>query len=174
MSETVQENSGAGTAMTLSEIPARAPETPSFSDIAKLATAAAVRLEMGAVRQALSDLHHDIQANTEVLKLANVPLEQVADSHERASVSFENLSRQIGDVSQRLSGVEQVIDTAGLRTAQQGAEARFNHLANLLEATCRELVLLQGRTIEEAKRRLERRSVPKVKRKPRKSVRRHR
>lgn len=121
---------------------------------AQRAVGTVLRAEMGGVRQALADLQRDIKANSEMLHMVDIPLEQVANSHERATQSFERLRAETADVSARLAGVEQVIDTAGLRRAQDGAEARFTRLADLLEKVIEELRVLQGGALEAARAKL--------------------
>ena len=54
-----------------------------------------VRQEFSSVRRQIEDVRHAIASNTEALKLADIPLEQVADSHERATHSFEVLRAEI-------------------------------------------------------------------------------
>lgn len=162
----------------ISQLPPRGAiavrETESPQDIqtrAQIQTQVGVvlRSEMGAVRAVVNELIHDIRTNTEALKLADVPLEQVANSHERAAASFETLRAEIASVAGRLAGVEKVIDTAGLRRAQDGAEARFIRLADLLERTIQELVTLQGGALEAARARLQKASKPRSRSKKRKS-----
>lgn len=128
-----------------------------------------LRGEMGMVRAVLNDIAHDIRSNTEALQLADVPLEQVANSHERAAASFETLRGEIASVAGRLAGVEQVIDTAGLRNAQAGAEERFKMLVVLLERTINELVTLQGGALEAARAQLAKKSKSRTRAKKRKS-----
>ena len=67
-----------------------------------------VRQEFSQVRQALNELQSDIRANTEGLKLADIPLEQVADSHERATHSFETLRADLVRIEDRITGLESV------------------------------------------------------------------
>jgi hypothetical protein len=74
-------------------------------------------------------LRQDIADSNRLLKHLDVPLEQVADSHERAASSFENLRAEIRSVSDRLGAVEGVIDTAGLTAAMSAAEERMASLA---------------------------------------------
>jgi hypothetical protein len=81
----------------------------------------------------IQGIRHDIRANTDVLKMADVPLEAVADAHERASSSFENLRHDMLDMSQRFGEVEGVMDTAGLKEAAGRAEARFEALAQAIK-----------------------------------------
>lgn len=121
---------------------------------AQRAVSTVLRAEMGAVRQALADLQTDIKANTEMLRMADIPLEQVANSHERATQSFERLRAEMGSVAAAVGGVVGVIDTAGLRAAQEGAEARFTRLADLMEGMLVELRTLQGGALERARERL--------------------
>jgi hypothetical protein len=137
----------------LPEAPLKAPvpldrKEVSLQDEARKAVSVVLRAEMSTVRQALNELVHDIRANTEIARMIDVPLEQVAGAHERASQSFENLRHDIAGISARLGAVEGVIDTAGLKQAQEGAEARFARAADLLEACVEELVRLQGGSIE--------------------------
>jgi ABC-type transporter Mla subunit MlaD len=74
-------------------------------------------------------LRQDIADSNRLLKHLDVPLEQVADSHERAASSFERLRAEMESVSQRLAAVEGVIDTAGLTAAMSAAEERMASLA---------------------------------------------
>jgi hypothetical protein len=154
-----------------SDAKAVAPLTPRGTDVSKAAEIAArqaviyvMRTEVTGIRQAIADMVHDIKSNTELVRTLDVPLEQVAASHERAAESFETLRHEIGSISQRLSGVEKVIDVAGLRKAQDGAEARFQKLCALLEETVRGLMVLEGGALEAVRQRV----VKAEKRKPKK------
>lgn len=83
----------------------------------------------------LTDLQADIRDQTRLLGTLNVPLEAVADSHERASASFETLRKDIAENLEEnpaLARLAKVIDTAGLADAQSRAELRMAHLAQVL------------------------------------------
>lgn len=118
--------------------------------------ATVLQVEMHGIRQAINDMTHDIQANSAIVKTMDVPLEQVHQSHERAAISFENLQKDMDKLGNRLAGVEQVIDTAGLKKAQDGAEARFTRMLAVMERLVGEIVRLHGETLERARVELER------------------
>lgn len=118
--------------------------------------ATVLQVEMHGIRQAIHDMTHDIQANSAIVKTMDVPLEQVHQSHERAAISFENLQKDMDKLGNRLAGVEQVIDTAGLKKAQDGAEARFTRMLAVMERLVGEIVRLHGETLERARVELER------------------
>ncbi len=95
----------------------RAPvATRPVADVAQAAAIrsgiqAVVRQEFSEVRTAISALQHDVRANAEILKLADIPLEQVADSHERATHSFETLRGENVETQARLQAVETRLET---------------------------------------------------------------
>jgi hypothetical protein len=130
--------------------------------------------------QKFDDLKQDLEENTRLLGVMNAPMEAIADSHERATSSFETLRRDISrgiDATPAISALTKVIDTAGLTEAQSRAERRFEELARVIEgalqATRMEfkasidavavsmvqvlhlLERLQARELREAKRRAE-------------------
>ena len=78
-------------------------------------------------------LRQDIEANTDMMKGLDVPLEAITDSHERAASSFERMRAEVTAISERLAGVEKVIDTAGLTAAVGLAERRMSALAAKIE-----------------------------------------
>lgn len=123
---------------------------------ARKAVTYVMRTELAQLREVIAGITHDIKANSDLVRTIDVPLEQVAASHERASASFENLRHDISAISARLAGVEQVIDTAGLKKAQGGAEARFATLCDLLEKTVKGLQAIEGGALETARVRLTR------------------
>lgn len=100
---------------------------------AQQAVATVMRVEMSAVRQALNDLAHDVKAVGEITQLMDVPLEQVADSHERASASFETLRGEIAALAETVRRFDQVLDQAGLHKAAHDSQERFLRLATSLE-----------------------------------------
>jgi hypothetical protein len=65
-----------------------------------------VRQEFSGVREDLEAIRHSIASNTEALRLADIPMEQVADSHERATHSFETLRADLVRLEERLAAVE--------------------------------------------------------------------
>lgn len=89
--------------------------------------------------QKFDDLKQDLEENTRLLGVMNAPMEAIADSHERASASFETLRRDIAQSrvgltsSPALEQLTKVIDTAGLSEAQSRAERRFEELARAIE-----------------------------------------
>jgi hypothetical protein len=68
-----------------------------------------VRQEFADVRHQLEQIRHDIASNTENLKLVDIPLEQVADSHERATHSFETLRAENFEIRTRLDKIEELL-----------------------------------------------------------------
>jgi hypothetical protein len=76
------------------------------------------------MRTEMRELRAAIEEQNRTLKTIDVPLETVANSHERAASSFETLRHDIDSISTRLAGVEGVIDTAGLMKAH-GESARL-------------------------------------------------
>lgn len=121
---------------------------------ARQAVTYVMRTELGAVREAINGMVADLRSNSELVRTIDIPLEHVASAHERASASFENLRHDISDISSRLGAVEQVIDVAGLRKAQGGAEARFIKLCALLEQTVKGLQAIEGGALEAARERI--------------------
>jgi hypothetical protein len=91
----------------------------------------------GQLTQFLADLQHDIKANTEMVAAMNLPAEAVVESHERASVSFETLRKDLHDIGMEapaaIKDLARVMDTAGLNDAQSRAERRFEQLAKMIE-----------------------------------------
>jgi|HubBroStandDraft_6_1064221.scaffolds.fasta_scaffold454626_2 hypothetical protein len=83
------------------------------------------------LHEVVDGIRHDIVANTNILKMIDVPLEQVAASHERASASFETLRADIfrGGVDK----LEKVLDTAGLTEAASKSELRIQALIDKLD-----------------------------------------
>lgn len=124
----------------------------------------------------VDQLRQDIGDSNRLLKHLDVPLEQVADSHERAASSFESLRAEIRAISARLHGVESVIDTAGLLEASARAEERMHGLAAAIRMQFTEtarsmkqvlelLQALQDRDLDKTRtrmRRASRRAVNKV------------
>lgn len=102
----------------------------------------------GQLTRFLGDLQHDIQAQTNLLATINVPLEAVADSHERASVSFETLRKEMSDIALEtptaLRDLARVMDTAGLNDAQSRAERRFEVLAREIHDSMLKMVDAQA------------------------------
>lgn len=140
------------------------PPRTSFTDLERIAdTTAATEVGLPAgfseemtlvVRQVVADLgrglahqfaelRQDLEENTRLLGVMNAPMEAIADSHERASASFETLRRDIaaagrsigagGVASPALEELTRAIDTAGLTEAQSRAERRFEELAKAIE-----------------------------------------
>jgi Skp family chaperone for outer membrane proteins len=94
-------------------VKATAPDTQVVAQAAaQRAVSVVMRQEMAGIRKAVADLQHDIQANTETLRMADVPLEQVADSHERATASFERLRSEIAQLEQHQQKRFDAIDSA--------------------------------------------------------------
>jgi hypothetical protein len=83
------------------------------------------------LQQAVDGIRHDIVANTNMLKMMDVPLEQVAASHERASASFETLRADI--FKGGIDKLERVLDTAGLTDAASKTELRLQALIDKLD-----------------------------------------
>ena len=70
---------------------------------------AVVGQEFHKIRSEIAGIARAVQDNTAVLKLADVPLEHVADSHERASASFETLRVEIAAIDIRMTGIEKAL-----------------------------------------------------------------
>lgn len=85
----------------------------------------------------LGDLKADIQAQTNLMRHLDVPMEAIVDSHERASESFETLRHDLQEIGMEapaaIKDLARVMDTAGLNEAQSRAEKRFEVLARMIE-----------------------------------------
>lgn len=81
---------------------------------------------------AFGDIKKDIEENTRLLGVMNVPMEAITESHERASASFETLRRDIFDGG--ISKLEQVLDATGLAEAASKTERRLEALIERLNA----------------------------------------
>lgn len=81
---------------------------------------------------AMQDLRQDVLASNELMRHMDVPMEAIADSHERASSSFETLRKDI--FKGGLDKLEQVLDTSGLAEAASKSEKRIEAMVNRLEA----------------------------------------
>lgn len=90
-----------------------------------------VKEMMRDVQGALDGIRRDIEENTRALKLADVPLEQVAASHERAAASFETLRKEIAEGG--LDKLEKVLDVSGLTEAATRGERRLEAAVLRLE-----------------------------------------
>lgn len=132
-----------------------------------------VREVLSDVRRAVNDLAGKIEEQNRTLQTIDVPLEQVAGAHERASSSFETLRAEIQDVSRRIAGVEGVIDTAGLMRAhaesaellsQIGREVKqqLDLTRDVLTQLVEQLIRLQGEAIETARQKVVRMSGQKT------------
>lgn len=126
----------------------------------------------------VAGLRHDIQANTELMRLMDVPVESIVNAHERASESFETLRGEMARGG--LDKLEKVLDVSGLADAASKAEGRIYNLIAALEkridaaftANSDNMVQilhllerLQARELRETKRRMEagaKRAVGKV------------
>ena len=79
----------------------------------------------------VAGLQHDIQANTELMRTMDVPIESIVNAHERASASFETLRRDV--MNGGLDKLEKVLDVSGLSDAASKAEVRMVNLVAALE-----------------------------------------
>lgn len=102
--------------------------------------------------QFLGDLRHDIQAQTDLMRVIEAPMEAIADSHERASESFETLRRDLQDIGMEtpaaIKDLARVMDTAGLNDAQSRAEKRFEALAISIERHLTSIVEVQNKSFQ--------------------------
>jgi hypothetical protein len=89
------------------------------------------------LRTTFTGLKRDLEANTQLLSVINAPMEAIAESHDRATVSFETLRRDLQDIGMEtpaaIKDLARVMDTAGLNDAQSRAERRFEALAKTIE-----------------------------------------
>jgi len=79
----------------------------------------------------VAGLQHDIQANTELMRTMDVPIESIVNAHERATASFETLRSDV--MRGGLDKLEKVLDVSGLSDAASKAEVRIFNLVALLE-----------------------------------------
>lgn len=86
----------------------------------------------GQLGEFLGDLKHDIKAQTDLMRAMDVPMEAIADSHERASASFETLRKDI--FKGGTDKLEQILDVSGLADQASKAEKRMEALIARLEA----------------------------------------
>lgn len=138
-----------------------------------------LREAFGELGTALAGLKADIQEQTSLMRHMDVPMEAIADSHERASASFETLRK---DISQGgLDKLEKVLDVSGLSEQASAAEKRMEALALRIEAKvdaafkshAEDMVAilhllerLQARELRETKNRIQRAASSAVRRGP--------
>ncbi len=138
---------GLGPAPPTRRLIASPPPAASPPPLANLATASITPAELQIVirdviaqvgmglAQKFEDLRQDLEENTRLLGVMNAPMEAIADSHERATSSFETLRRDIASgmaASPALDTLTKALDTAGLTAAQSKAELRFEQLAEAI------------------------------------------
>lgn len=81
--------------------------------------------------QLVAGLRADIVANTELMRMMDVPAESIVNAHERATASFETLRADV--MRGGLDKLEQVLDVSGLSDAASKAEVRMVNLVAALE-----------------------------------------
>jgi hypothetical protein len=81
--------------------------------------------------QLVAGLQHDIQANTELMRMMDVPIESIVNAHERATASFETL--RVDVMRGGLDKLEKVLDTSGLTEQATKAEQRMEAMIARLE-----------------------------------------
>jgi hypothetical protein len=131
----------------------------------------AVKGEMRLMIQgAVADLKASIEAQNSLLKGIDVPLEAIADSHERATESFETLRKDISEQvieSPALKQIAASLDAAGLADLVRGANLKHERILQTLEARLLDvsadmvkivhlLERMQARELREAKAKLKR------------------
>ena len=84
----------------------------------------------GGLRQQIISLQEDVSGASQLMHMMDVPMEAIAESHERASKSFETLRRDI--LGGGLDKLEKVLDTAGLTEAASKTERRLEQLVQAL------------------------------------------
>lgn len=138
-----------------------------------------IREAFGELATFLGDLKSDIKTQSDLMRHMDVPMEAIANSHEKAASSFETLRSDI--FKGGLDKLERVLDVSGLSEQASTAERRMEALAKRIEAKVDAafkshaedmvnilhlLERLQARELRETKNRMERASSRAVRRGP--------
>lgn len=121
------------------------------------------------LRKSMASLQEDVQAAASLMHMMDVPMEAIANSHERASSSFETLRRDI--LGGGLDKLEQVLDTSGLADASSKAEKRMEALALRIEKAIKDALSENSKAMVQVLHLLERlhsREMNKTKKRARK------